>query len=323
MNIKDYEIFKSNHYSEFINNGKTYLINQEPYLDVVLTDKCNANCSFCIADLIHNKLNINFEVLKEKILFAVNNMQVKEVLLLGGEPTVSNLLLPTIKFLTTLNLNKIIITTNGINIAKNDTYRESILSSGITHLNISFMSNCNAHQKDIVNSNYILSINDLKIIKECADKYNVKIRINNNIFKGNNDTIYDILDFYEKIKDYCHSIKFSPLLKVDAFSVIDIKTKWVNEHILTDEEYDNLFDSVIRYFNYKGVQEIVNDEQFGFVKNVLLPFTTPIIFNYNQHGQMMNKVINENKINNLKILPNGELSLSWNRELTEYFIKTN
>ena len=108
----------------------------------------------------------------------------------------------------------------------------------------------------------------------------------------------------------------------------------INDHIiceddqledvkLTDEEYDNLFDSVIRYFNYKGVQEIVNDEQFGFVKNVLLPFTTPIIFNYNQHGQMMNKVINENKINNLKILPNGELSLSWNRELTEYFIKTN
>ena len=117
MNVNNFEIFKMNSYHEFVNNGKTFLINREPYLDIVLTDYCNANCSFCIADLIHDKLKLDLEKFKEKVKFAVDNMGVKECLLLGGEPTMSTLLLPAIEYLKTLNLNKIIMTTNGIRLA--------------------------------------------------------------------------------------------------------------------------------------------------------------------------------------------------------------
>jgi molybdenum cofactor biosynthesis enzyme MoaA len=325
INIKDYEIFKQNSYQPFSNNGNDYLLNREPYLDIVLSDYCNANCSFCIADLIHNKLTLDLTQAKQKIEFAMKYMNVKEVLLLGGEPTMSKQLVPFIKHLSTLGLNKICMTTNGILLAHNDKLRNEVLSSGLTHLNVSLMS-INDKQQHLITQpkgKQLYYFPDVLKIAEVAHSNNIKVRINNNIFKGNNNTLRDVVHFYNCLHEAVDSVKFSPLLKTDSFSVIDIKTKWVNEHILSDEEYDTLFQSVEDYYSNALVMSIItNEEQFGFVKNSMIPLATPIILNWNQHGQMMNKVVNEHKINNLKILPNGELSLSWNREMTQYYIKT-
>ena len=323
MNIQDFEIFKGNAYTPFENGGKQYLLNREPYLDIVLSDYCNCDCSFCIADLLHDKLRLNFEKGIAKVKFAVDNMRVKEVLLLGGEPTTSIILIPFIEFLKTQDLNKIIMTTNGLNLARNEAYREKIFSSGLTHVNISFMSLDLDAQTDVTKAKQPLTLEDIAAISKTARKYGVNLRINNNVWLGNNDSLDRMTEFYSAVVPYVDSIKFSPLLKTDAFSVVDFKTQWVKDNILSDERYDELFESLEKFYsNLRGVSIIVNNEQFGFVKNSMIPLSVPIILNWNQHGQMMNKVVNERKINNLKLLPNGELSLSWNRELTEYFIKT-
>lgn len=327
MKISEYEIFKfgENNYTEFKNNRKTYLLNKEPYLDIVLTDYCNANCQFCIADLIHDKLNGDFEIFKEKILFAINKMNVKEVLLLGGEPTMSKMLIPMIKWLATLKLDKIVLTTNGIRIAQNEEYRKEIFFSGLTNLNISFMNVDIDKQQYATNSKYILKITDIKNIYETAKKYNVNVRLNNNVFVGNNDSLNDIINFYNKINTYCDSIKISPLLEVDSFSVIDEKTAWAKSNRLSDVQCLELFNSIQNYYSDKyNISIIENDLQFGFVKNTMIPLKVPIIINWNfgNYTGMMKKVTEESKINNLKLLANNELSLSWNRELTEYFILT-
>lgn len=328
MNILDYEIFKygENKYTKFNNNGKTYLLNKEPYLDIVLTDLCNANCDFCIADLIHTKLDGDFDVFKQKILYAMKNMNVKEVLLLGGEPTISKLLIPMINWLNTLELDKIVMTTNGIKLAKNKKFREEILSSGLTNINISFMNIDIDKQKAITKNNYGLSVYDLSEIYDTANKNNVKVRLNNNIFLGNNDSLKDVVDYYSVTNMYCDSIKFSPLLETDTFSVINIKTQWAKKNRLKDEEVYNLFNAIQDYYSEKyNLSIIENDQQFGFVKNTMVPLKTPIILNWNfgNYTNMMKRVIEENKINNIKLLSNNELSLSWNRELTEYFINTD
>lgn len=327
MKISEYEVFKfgENIYTEFVNNGKTYLLNKEPYLDIVLTDFCNANCWFCIADLIHNKLNGNFDIFKQKVLFAVEKMNVKEVLLLGGEPTMSKMLIPMIEWLNTLNLDKIAITTNGIRLAQNKEYREKVLSSGLTNINISFMNTDIDKQKHIVNSKYILKVGDIKEIYKTAKENNVNVRINNNVFLGNNDSLDDIIDFYNQTYNYCDSIKFSPLLETDTFSVIDVKTEWAKANRLTDEQVLNLFNNIQNYYSDKyNVSIIENDLQFGFVKNTMIPLKQPIVLNWNfgNYTGMMKRVTEEHKINNLKLLSNNELSLSWNRELSEYFILT-
>jgi len=328
MDISQFEVFKfgENKYTEFVNNGKKYLLNKEPYLDIVLTDYCNANCNFCIADLIHTKLNCDLEIFKEKTLFAVQNMNVREVLLLGGEPTMSKNLYPMIKFLKTLNLDKILMTTNGIRLALDEGYRKDILSSGLTHLNISFMNLDVDKQREIVNSKHVLSIDDVKTICIDAKKYGVNVRINNNIFLGNNDNLLDIFNFYLEFSPYCDSIKFSPLLETDNFSVVDFKTEWAKTNRLSDEKTLELFNSIQDYYSDEfNVSIIENNLQFGFVKNTLIPLKTPIILNWNfgNFTGMMKKVTEESKINNIKLLSNNELSLSWNRESTEYFIKTN
>jgi sulfatase maturation enzyme AslB (radical SAM superfamily) len=312
MNIEDFELFKQNEYSLFSNNGREFLINREPYLDVVLTDFCNSNCNFCIGDLIHKKLNLDLDKAKDKIRFAVKNMKVKDCLLLGGEPTVSKILISMIEFLKTLNLNKIIITTNGIRLKKDESFRHELLSSGLTNINISVMS---------INEE---KLNDIKVIAEEAHKHNVKVRINNNVWRNNNDSLESMLTFYDAVCPFVDSVKFSPLLKTDAFSVVETKTEWVHDNILSDEEYDELFASIENWFvSHRGISIITNNELFGFVKNSMIPLKIPILLNWNQHGKMMEKVTKEHKINNLKLLPNNELSLSWNRELTEYFINTN
>lgn len=325
MKVTDFELFKTNSYTPFENNGNQYLLNREPYLDIVLTDYCNANCSFCIADLIHDRLILDVDKAKQKIEFAMKYMGVKEVLLLGGEPTMAKSLVPFIKYLATLGLNKIIMTTNGLALAHYPKLRDDILSAGLTNLNVSVMSLNENLQQDITQSkSKPLTFSDVVLISKFAHQNNIKVRINNNIFKNNNDRLSDVISFYSSLRYSIDSIKFSPLLKTDSFSVIDVKTQWVKDNILSDDAYDDLFTEIERYFsNLYNTSVITNEEQFGFVKNSMIPLKVPIILNWNQHGQMMNKVVNEHKINNLKILPNGELSLSWNREMSQYFIKTD
>lgn len=331
MKIQDFELFKfgENFYYPFGNNGKNWLINKSPYLDIVLTDHCNSDCQFCIADLVHDKLNADFDTFKKKIDFAVGEMGVREVLLLGGEPTVSKLLVPMIKWLKEHEqIEKIIMTTNGLRLAHDSDLRQEIFQAGLTHINISYMNTDIEKQKAITGwrKGPVLSKWDISAICHDAYHYGVKSRVNNNICKGNNDTIEELSSFYDNIKGYCDSVKFSPLFSVDKFSVIDIKTEWVQEHMLADNFIDTFFRGVENYYKHKhGVSVIDNDLQFGFVKNSMIPLSTPIILNWNfgRYTGMMKKVVDERKINNLKLLPNGELSLSWNRELSEYFIKVD
>lgn len=327
MRISDYEIFKfgENKYTEFNNNGKRYLLNKEPYLDIVLTDYCNANCNFCIADLIHDKLKGDFDKFKSKVLYAINNMNVREVLLLGGEPTMSKMLVPMIRWLKTLNLDKIIMTTNGIRLAQDNEYAHKVFSSGLTNINVSFMNIDSDKQSQVTNSKYPLGIFDLSSIYKIASYYGVKMRINNNVFLNNNDTLEGMRTFYRFVSFFCDSVKFSPLLETDTFSVVDCKTKWAKENRLPDNKVLELFEGIQEYYaNKYNLAIIENDLQFGFVKNTLIPMKVPIILNWNfgSYTGMMRKVVEENKINNIKLLPNNELSLSWNRDLPEYFIST-
>lgn len=326
MNIQDFEIFKRYYYIKFLNNCKEWNLSSEPYLSIVLTDYCNSNCSFCIGDLVHNKSILDFDIMKDKVIFAVEKMGVKDVLLLGGEPTMYLKLIPTINYLRSLNLEKIVITTNGIVFAQNHSLLISACNAGLTNINLSYMSTNDEKQNKYTtcdNNKRSLNFDDLNAIYDITKKYGVKLRINNNIFLGNNDDLNSILDFYYTISDTCDSVKFSPLLKVDSFSVVPVKTKWVENHILSDECYDNLFKLIENHFiNRNNLSVITNNNQFGFVKNSLIPLKTPIILNWNHRGRMLNQVLNFDQINNIKLLSMGELSLSWNRESTEYFIST-
>ena len=135
MNIKDFEIFKTNEFERVKLNGKYFNLNKQPYLDVVLNDSCNQNCMFCIADLIHDKIHLDLEKAKEQIRYAVDNLNVKDILLLGGEPTLSPILIDVIKFCKTLpQVEKVIMTTNGIRLRNFQSHKDTEIDRRVPEL---------------------------------------------------------------------------------------------------------------------------------------------------------------------------------------------
>lgn len=320
MNTNDYEIFRKINYKPFENNGKKFLLSDYPYLDIVMHDHCQAKCKFCIAKLVHKKQMANFEQQKEKILYAVDKLGVREVLLLGGEPTLNPRLLCYLKFLRDIpEINKICLTTNGFKLQEDGMFMAEMMDNGLTHLNISIMNKYPSKQFDI-NQYGPLNPNFLYELKDRSERYDIKIRINTNVFLDNNDSLEDMIDFYEYFKIYADSIKFSPLLKTDSFSTVNEVTEFNHKHLLSDSAYDSLWQSIESH--YSDYPIVRNKETFGFVEYSMIMKDVPIILNYNQHGKLREKVIKEGKINNLKLLPTGDLSLSWNREEKEYFINT-
>jgi len=240
------------------------------------------------------------------------------VLLLGGEATINNDLIPMITFLKDLRLKKICLTTNGHRLATDAVYRERLIGSGITHLNLSVMSADPIVQMHISRSKIALGHQDFLAIHREAKINGVHVRINNNVFVGNHDTLDALIQFYVHVNTYCDSVKFSPLLKTDAFSTINEVTEFNRIHTLSDVQYDTLWTSVERY--YHDWPLLRNPKTLGFVEYSMILLPVPIIFNYNQHGKLMQMVVNEKKVHGFKLLPTGDLSLSWNREMPQYFI---
>lgn len=311
MKIEEYEIARRIKYTPFENNGRQYLMSDYPYLDIVLNDVCNKKCKFCIADLIDKKQTCDINKHKERIHWAIRKLGIREVLIVGGEVTIKpmdSILFEILEFLKDYTLEKICLTTNGLRLATDNQYLWRISKSNLTHINLSFMNfNEGISYTHLANMSYELRRN------------NIHLRINNNVYKGNNDNLSDIVKFYSDVSCFCDSIKFSPLLKTDAFSVKNAVTEWVKEHILTDTEYDKLWSEIEN--KYSNFPLLINNETFGFVKYSMILKEVPIILNYNQHGKLREKVINEGKINNIKLLSNSKLSLSWNKDEEEYIIK--
>jgi molybdenum cofactor biosynthesis enzyme MoaA len=310
--LDNFEIFRANKYSPITINNKDYNINQQPYLDVVVTDRCNRKCKFCIADLVENKEQCKIRTTREQIDYAIENYNVKELLFVGGEPTIFSGLFDILDYFAVgpdFPLKKICITTNG-DMLKKQKFRTRLFNS-VTHVNLSLMHTDIQKQANIADKNVGITINELKEIYTAAKEQHVELRINCNVFHGNLDGYQEIMEFYNIVKDYCDSVKFSPLLRVDDYSVVNEVVQFVKDNILSDEEYEQLFKNVeAAYCKYPIVR---NPLTFGFVEYSMICAETPIILNYNHRGMMADKA-RRGYINNIKLLTNGNLSLSWNKE---------
>lgn len=212
------------------------------------------------------------------------------------------------------------MTTNAIRMSKVRDFGHQINESGLTHMNISYMTSDQERQKFITGQPHYISPKILEHLHDYKTKNNpdVKIRINNNVFRSNNGSAEEMLNFYNQVKDHCDSVKFSPLMLTDNFSVVDEVNSFVRSEILSPEEYDEIYTKFESFFHPAPI--VRNSETFGFVPYSMICLDKPIILNWNQHGQMMNKVVKENKINNIKLLSNGHLSLSWNRNDRERYL---
>jgi len=275
--LDNFEIFRWNNYSEpRTYNGMSLRINQQPYLDIVLTDKCNRHCGFCIADLLDKKEDCDLKVFESQIEYAIKEFGVQEVLIVGGEPTIAKNLFSILNLLDFYReegrIKKICITTNGDRLKKGDFLPN--LTNYVTHINLSLMCNDLEKQTKIAGADRSLTQTNLERIHTwCRD--NIHLRINNNIFRDNHDSLEKVMAFYNQVKDVSNSVKFSPLLRVDNFSVVNKTTEFVRNNILTPDEYETLFKQIEQH--YVDFPIVRNPLTFGFVEYSMICMENPVL----------------------------------------------
>lgn len=311
IKIDSLEIFKQATYSfsPFLSKE----VNNNAYISVVVTNNCQCNCPYCINSetdrtqyLPVNKAISNIE----KLLKNVPQLHKTDVILLGGEPTLHPQLFELIyelrKLQTKQNLGTIRITTNGIKLKNNEEFIAKLVNeeNGVEGINISY------HNEDFVKFNELRDI--YGIIK--VFNPNCKVRVNTNVWKGNLDNFGDLITHITNVVNEVDEIRISNIIPKDSFSVNPINKKDGSELVINTIDYIRLFDKILNFYQKRGYAIFENPDTLGFVRYYLIPYISPIIFNYNFDSKVSEQVCENNgsKINTFKCLVNGDISLSWN-----------
>ena len=303
IDVNSLEIFKIPHYKNEVIENKNILLNNNAYLSIVTTNKCQMKCSYCINSETDQSSDLNVDIAVTNIQKLTERYNIKEAILLGGEPLLHPNLFELIKKLRrNTNLKFIRLTTNGI-LLNDENFIKKLVDKdyGIQGINISY------------HNNKFISLHQLKCIVETIKKYNnnIKIRINTNIWKNNLDNLEDLLVHITKL-NFVDEIRISNIIPKDSFSVNTLNNN--NDLILSNDKYERLFNHLINHYS-NNYTIIKNDKTLGFVKYILIPTKIPIIINWNLHSNVHLQVcenIPNRKINTFKCLVSGEISLSWN-----------
>ena len=294
------EIFKQNVYIP----TPIGMVSNNAYLSIVTTNRCQRKCVYCINSETDQTLELPVGKAVTNISKVVDEYNIQEAILLGGEPTLHPKLFELLRKLRTeTNLKFIRLTTNGIELKNNELFISKLVDKdfGIQGLNISF------HNEDF------MTFEELEDVCIFVRKYNpsIKIRINLNVWKGNNDTFSGIVDMFDKLW-FVDEIRVSNIIPKDGFSVNPKNSDFIG---LSENEYHTFFNRLCAAYS-RSMTLIENKDTLGFVRYVLIPRTVPIIINWNIGSKVSDQIcendIVSRKINTFKCLVNGEISLSWN-----------
>jgi len=293
------------------NNKLSCMVSDNLYLSVVATNKCQCDCPYCINSLTDKSLELPLEKAKANISKAVGELGIKEAVILGGEPTLYKDLIPLIQFLKKESgLRKVGFTTNGIKL-KDDDYLKSLLETDVDFINISY----HRHGEFLWYSE-LMHIYD--VFSNNKNRQTQRLRINTNIWKGNNDTLKSLLCFIKQIQTTCDEIRISNIIRKDGFSVNPQQRDDAEPMYMNDEEYENLFKELLDHYSYNGYTIIHNPAALGFVNYYLIPTPSPIILNWNIDSKVSEQVCENDlanrQIHTVKCLVSGDISLSWNKD---------
>lgn len=290
--------------------GSDFKFSNNLYISIIVTNKCQCRCAYCINGATDQSLELPFEKAVNNIALATKKFGIKEAILLGGEPTLYDKLIPLIDSLKKMGLRKIGLTTNAIELRnKNNHILEDLVKHKIDFINISY----HKHGE-------FITLSELSEIYKrfCEIKSpNQKMRINTNVWKGNNDTVETLSAFLSDISDCADEIRISPIVKnYGSFRVPKEIINAADKMWMTSDEYKRLFTDLLNYYS-KNVSIIYNRNTHGFLDYYLIPIPTPIIINYNLSNRLIEQTnikSSERKIYNLNCLVNGDISLSLNDE---------
>lgn len=205
--------------------------NYDDWFEVMLTEKCNGGCNWCIEkNGYHPKKHASAEVLVNKILNYPVRSGKLNVILLGGEPTLYKDMFELVNGIK--DDVDIYVTTNGSMITED--YIEKNLK-GVKGINISI------HHYDLSKNQEITKIQLNQEYLEDAivlcRRLNIGIRFNCNVIKGYIDSGSEILKFVQWAKETgADKIRFAEL-KNEQGQFIDLAKIMNYRYGLNDNPY--------------------------------------------------------------------------------------
>ncbi len=337
---KDFNIdptrFKRLSGSSFLDSCQVY---DNSNLSIHVTDKCNADCAFCIAHLRYlndGNVYIKPEIEDDEIYF----QRLDEVLsslksinpsvsITGGEPTVNRKLPRILDILMKHHVRKRTITTNGSGLhyrieGGKKTVLEKLGDYQLEHLNIS-----RAHYDTHKNA-HLMTINEKlmsnQMLKEAiieAKKYGMQIRLSCALLKdgiNNYDEMMRYIDWAYNIG--ADNIIFRQLMKFNEEKIqpgripifckeqeIDLVPIW--NQFDSDDRF-SFYHQVLGYYYYVEVRELntwkgqIVDRKINVVSEMAdLRMINPQLDKYS-------KELGERAVFEMIFHPNGNLCAGWN-----------
>ena len=186
----------------------------QDWLEVNLTDKCNGKCSWCVERIgYHPKRHAPWQ----ELALTIREHGAKNVMLLGGEPTLYPMLRVLITNLALYGKHKVWLTTNGSMLTKSFV-RKNL--EGLAGINIS------VHHHDLALNKEITGI-DLRegtLVNSIYElhKLGIPTRLNCNCIKGYIDGENDILSYIRFARNIgARNVRFAEL-KIDENNFVDL-----------------------------------------------------------------------------------------------------
>ncbi len=316
-----------------------YKVYHNTNLSIHVTDKCNADCAFCIAHLRYlndGNVYIKPEIENDDIYFKRLDDVLKNiksinpsVSITGGEPTVNRKLPRILDVLMSHNVRKRTITTNGSGLHyKIENSHKTVLDKlgeyQLEHLNISRAHYDNQKNAHLMTMNEKLMTNEMlkeRVIE--AKHYGMKIRFSCALLKDGIKTYDDMMRYidwsYELGAD---NIIFRQLMKFNEESVkpgripifcqeqaVDLIPIW--ENFDKDKQFD-FYHQVLGYYYYVEVRKLEswNGKPLNRKVNVVsemadLRMINPQLDKYSQ-------ILGERAVFEMVFHPNGNLCAGWN-----------
>ena len=201
--------------------------NFSDWLEVMLIDKCNGRCQWCIEkEGYHPSEHVTWQ----KLADSIEKTGKKNIILLGGEPPLYVNLREIINKLSDKGMN-VYLTTNGSRITP-AFVKECLLR--LRGINISI------HDYDLTKNRHItgINLNEENLKKAINSFISSTVRLNCNLIKGN-------IDSYEQIHHY---IEFAKRIGADSVRFAELKN--------SESEFVDLTDIF-------GSKYGINNEPFG------------------------------------------------------------
>lgn len=290
-------------YEDIKIGGTNFLIGKSTRLHIKMTDACNGQCPFCVARLGKLREEHIIENLHQKIDIAVNKLNVKNVVLLGGEPTISKNLFPILSELKnyTDKLQEITIITNGA-MLHDMSFVQKLAESPITAVNIS-IHHFDAKVNDELMRIKTLSREELKQIRDILHKNGKQLWLSVVLMKDVIDSGEKALEYIKHYAGIIDQIRMFPISYTKEHETVADVASFTKSHLLNDAQLNAIIEKV----ENSGSRIELDTKQFSSAYTSARVYGQQVIMKKTEIHKDSDDEKNH-AIYSIKLLPSGKLT---------------